>query len=606
MAAVDARAGQQGRGARRARGSARRRARSPPRPAATRAEHRLPLGPRATTSRTRRPPRSRPACTCSASPTASALDRSRRALKRRAIERDLLFMGADCGTAIIDGVALGFANAVERGPVGIVGASGTGTQEVSCLLDAAGIGVSHAIGVGGRDLHADVGGTMMRRGLELLAQGRRHRGDRGDLQAARSGRRHGDRGGGRARPASPWSSASGSTLEEAAARAAELVGGVGARFQERLTSARPPRARPAGCTAAARCAARRRGSSARARSSTSATTSYTAGSGAPDDRPGAAHRAPRAASAPTRVAGRCSTSCSATAPTPTRPASSRRSIARRARTRSVVVALCGAAADPQGLDGQRGAAGSGRRGRHAAQRARRPELARAGGGWLTLLGRPLVVANAGVDLFADELERQGVRVERVDGARRPTAPRTRSRACALDAAAIARANDEAVAADRRPRSRCSSASAWRATCSPAWRPARSCTPARRSTGPTCPARCAARSSARAVYEGLRRATARTPSAAPPPASSSSALPRARRGRADGGRRQRRRCRCAWSRTPTHGNRAFCTFNEGLGKVLRYGANDAEVLERLAWIRDVLARVFARRARRAASRSTCAR
>jgi len=43
---------------------------------------------------------------------------------------------------------------------------------------------------------------------------------------------------------------------------------------------------------------------------------------------------------------------------------------------------------------------------------------------------------------------------------------------------------------------------------------------------------------------------------------------------------------------THGNRAFCTFNEGLGKVLRYGANDDTVLERLAWIRDVLARVFA--------------
>jgi FdrA protein len=91
------------------------------------------------------------------------------ALKRRAVERGLLFMGADCGTAIIDGVALGFANAVRRGPVGIVGASGTGIQEVSCLLDAAGVGVSHAIGVGGRDLSAAVGGLMMRRGLELLA-----------------------------------------------------------------------------------------------------------------------------------------------------------------------------------------------------------------------------------------------------------------------------------------------------------------------------------------------------------------------------------------------------------------------------------------------------
>ena len=90
-------------------------------------------------------------------------------LKRTAIERGLLFMGADCGTAIVDGVALGFANAVRRGPVGIVGASGTGIQEVCCLLDAAGVGVSHAIGVGGRDLAAEVGGLMMRRGLELLA-----------------------------------------------------------------------------------------------------------------------------------------------------------------------------------------------------------------------------------------------------------------------------------------------------------------------------------------------------------------------------------------------------------------------------------------------------
>ena len=92
------------------------------------------------------------------------------ALKRRALERDLLFMGADCGTAILDGAGLGFANAVERGPVGIVGASGTGIQEVCCLLDAAGVGVSHAIGVGGRDLSADVGGLMFRRGLELLAR----------------------------------------------------------------------------------------------------------------------------------------------------------------------------------------------------------------------------------------------------------------------------------------------------------------------------------------------------------------------------------------------------------------------------------------------------
>ncbi len=117
------------------------------------------------------------------------------ALKRRADERGLLFMGADCGTAIIDGVALGFANAVRRGPVGIVGASGTGIQEVSCLLDAAGVGVSHAIGVGGRDLSAEVGGLMTRARPEAAGRRRGHARDRGDLQAARPAGGRGDRGG---------------------------------------------------------------------------------------------------------------------------------------------------------------------------------------------------------------------------------------------------------------------------------------------------------------------------------------------------------------------------------------------------------------------------
>jgi FdrA protein len=91
------------------------------------------------------------------------------ACKRTAAERGLLLMGPDCGTAILDGVGLGFANAVGRGPVGVVGASGTGIQEVTCLLDAAGVGISHAIGVGGRDLSPEVGGIMTRRALELLA-----------------------------------------------------------------------------------------------------------------------------------------------------------------------------------------------------------------------------------------------------------------------------------------------------------------------------------------------------------------------------------------------------------------------------------------------------
>jgi FdrA protein len=75
-------------------------------------------------------------------------------------------MGPDCGTAIVSGVALGFANVVRPGPVGVVAASGTGAQQVSCLLDAAGVGVSHVIGVGGRDLSEAVGGLAT---LDALA-----------------------------------------------------------------------------------------------------------------------------------------------------------------------------------------------------------------------------------------------------------------------------------------------------------------------------------------------------------------------------------------------------------------------------------------------------
>lgn len=89
-------------------------------------------------------------------------------LKRLGVRKGLLVMGPDCGTAILDGVPLGFANAVRRGGVGLVGASGTGLQQVTCLLDAFGAGVSQAIGVGGRDLHDEVGGLMMLAGLERL------------------------------------------------------------------------------------------------------------------------------------------------------------------------------------------------------------------------------------------------------------------------------------------------------------------------------------------------------------------------------------------------------------------------------------------------------
>jgi FdrA protein len=91
------------------------------------------------------------------------------ALKTLAIQRGLLLMGPDCGTAIINGVGLGFANVVPRGPIGIAGASGTGIQQLTCLIAAAGMGISQAIGTGGRDLSEAIGGSMMRRALELLA-----------------------------------------------------------------------------------------------------------------------------------------------------------------------------------------------------------------------------------------------------------------------------------------------------------------------------------------------------------------------------------------------------------------------------------------------------
>ncbi|MBI2762589.1 MAG: acyl-CoA synthetase FdrA [Chloroflexi bacterium] len=89
-------------------------------------------------------------------------------LKNLAVARDLLLMGPDCGTAILDGVPLGFANAVRRGGIGLIGASGTGLQQVSCLIDRAGAGISQAIGVGGRDLDDRVGGTMMLAALRRL------------------------------------------------------------------------------------------------------------------------------------------------------------------------------------------------------------------------------------------------------------------------------------------------------------------------------------------------------------------------------------------------------------------------------------------------------
>jgi FdrA protein len=89
-------------------------------------------------------------------------------IKRAADERDLIVMGPDCGTAIVNGIPLGFANVVRRGPIGVVGASGTGTQEVTARIHELGCGVSQAIGTGGHDLAEAIGGISMLRGMRWL------------------------------------------------------------------------------------------------------------------------------------------------------------------------------------------------------------------------------------------------------------------------------------------------------------------------------------------------------------------------------------------------------------------------------------------------------
>lgn len=92
------------------------------------------------------------------------------ALKQYASEHGLLVMGPDCGTAIISGAPLAFANVVRRGKIGVVGASGTGTQEVTCQVDQLGQGISQAIGTGGHDLSVAVGGLTMRAAIGMLAE----------------------------------------------------------------------------------------------------------------------------------------------------------------------------------------------------------------------------------------------------------------------------------------------------------------------------------------------------------------------------------------------------------------------------------------------------
>ncbi|MCB9162172.1 MAG: acyl-CoA synthetase FdrA [Caldilineaceae bacterium] len=91
-------------------------------------------------------------------------------LKQTAAAHGLLVMGPDCGTAIVNGVGLGFANGVRSGNIGLVGASGTGLQHVTARIHQLGGGITHALGTGGRDLTADVGAITARQALDLLSR----------------------------------------------------------------------------------------------------------------------------------------------------------------------------------------------------------------------------------------------------------------------------------------------------------------------------------------------------------------------------------------------------------------------------------------------------
>lgn len=91
-----------------------------------------------------------------------------RSLKQVARQRGLLVMGPDCGTAIIGGVGIGFANVVRRGPIGVIGASGTGIQEFTTLVHRTGSGISQAIGIGSRDLSDAIGGISLLSALEAF------------------------------------------------------------------------------------------------------------------------------------------------------------------------------------------------------------------------------------------------------------------------------------------------------------------------------------------------------------------------------------------------------------------------------------------------------
>lgn len=92
------------------------------------------------------------------------------ALKQQAAQKGLLVMGPDCGTAIVNGIGLGFANKIRNGPIGVVAASGTGLQQVTVRIHQMGGGITHALGTGGRDLSEEVNASTARKGLDLMSR----------------------------------------------------------------------------------------------------------------------------------------------------------------------------------------------------------------------------------------------------------------------------------------------------------------------------------------------------------------------------------------------------------------------------------------------------
>jgi FdrA protein len=89
-------------------------------------------------------------------------------LKKTALEKGLLVMGPGCGTSVINHVSIGMMSAIGEGPIGIVGASGSGIHQIASLIDRNGSGITQAIGTGGRDLSNEVGGITMSQGIRYL------------------------------------------------------------------------------------------------------------------------------------------------------------------------------------------------------------------------------------------------------------------------------------------------------------------------------------------------------------------------------------------------------------------------------------------------------